>query len=104
VTVVVVWFEPQDDGIWAVADTRISAPSPSGGVFVRTDSASKLFTLSVVCRPLANEKALFPEPHWTGTFGFAFSGDSLPALMTFSTATFLPWKSQECGPSRPANT
>ena len=86
-TVVAVWFEPQDDGIWAVADTRISIPSQGGGVVVHTDAASKLFTLSVVCRPIANAEAIFPQPHWTGTFGFAFSGDSLPALMTFSTAT-----------------
>jgi hypothetical protein len=87
VTVVAIWFEPQDKGLWAAADTRISVPAPGGGVYVRTDSAAKLYSLSVVCRPIANSQELFPPPHWFGTFGFAFSGDALPALMTFATAT-----------------
>lgn len=100
-TVVAIWFEPMDQGIWAVADTRISVPLPGGGISVRTDSASKLFTLGVACRPVANEKALFPPPHWNGRFGFAFAGDSLPALMTFATATTCLGNLRSMGPANP---
>ncbi len=39
-TVVAIWFKPEDDALWAVADTRISSKT-NDGVTVSTDSALK---------------------------------------------------------------
>jgi hypothetical protein len=89
-TVVAVWFEPTDDAVWSVADTRISAVGASGGTIIRTDSGAKLFSLPVVCRKMSTAETIHSNPHFSTSFGFSFAGDTLPATMTFATAsTFL---------------
>jgi hypothetical protein len=76
-TSVTAWYEPHDDASWIVADTRIS-----GSVGVLSESGAKIFPLSILClQPSPSgdfvQKSIF-------TFGFAFSGSSLPALMTYA--------------------
>jgi hypothetical protein len=89
-TVVAVWFEPTDDAVWSVADTRISTVGETGGTIIRTDSGAKLFSLPVACRKMGTAEAIHRNPHFVTSFGFSFAGDTLPATMTFATAsTFL---------------
>jgi hypothetical protein len=45
-TVVAIWFEPTEQVLWSVADTRISQPGPTGrGTTIMTDSGAKLFAI-----------------------------------------------------------
>src|SRR6266566_7309183 len=37
-TVVAIWLEPTEQVLWSIADTRISAPGPTGGRKIMTDS------------------------------------------------------------------
>lgn len=89
VTAVAIWHEPTHTALWAVADTRISISTEHGAV-VRTDFASKLFSLPVVCAKSSYLTDQMKEMRSSHTYGFAFAGDAVPALMTFATAsTFL---------------
>ncbi|WP_421695020.1 hypothetical protein [Aestuariivirga sp.] len=89
-TIVAIWHEAADDALWAVADTRISFPLQSGGTQVRTEIGAKLLLLPTVCRRIATQTNLFPAPHFWRTYGFAFAGDVLPAILTHAHAsTFL---------------
>ncbi len=87
-TIVAVWYESSDDCVWCVADTRVSKSGQSGRI-VLTDSAAKIFSLKVRSKIVNREN--FPgRTYFERDFGFAYAGNSLPALMTFSTAsTFL---------------
>lgn len=48
-TVVAIWFEPTEQLLWSVTDTRISAPGSNGGTTIRTDSGAKLFSIPIRC-------------------------------------------------------
>lgn len=88
-TVVAIWFEPADDALWAVADTRISSKG-SQGVTISTDSATKIFAIPIRCHQPATASNLRRLPFYTTSVGFAFAGDVVPATMTVATAgTFL---------------
>ena len=88
-TVVAIWFEPVDDALWAVADTRISSRG-SQGVTISTDSATKIFAIPVRCHRPTTTSNMRRLPYYTTSVGFAFAGDIVPATMTVATAgTFL---------------
>ena len=84
-TVVAIW---RGDGgyLWAAADTKITVEGSGSGRIIRTDAASKLLALPVVCMPVRQMPNTEYMPHWQGLFGFAFAGDALPAMMTYSSA------------------
>ena len=88
-TVVAIWYEPTENSLWAVTDSRISAPGQSGGVKVRTDSAAKLFSLPVVCFQFGDNPSVELPPFQATTYGFAFSGNPTLALMTFANSVAL---------------
>jgi hypothetical protein len=89
-TIVAIWFEPGDNALWSVADTRISAPGEAGGAIIRTDSGAKLFALPISCFRIGSDPFYRRRPHYNTSVGFAFAGDVLPATMTYATAsTFL---------------
>ncbi len=82
-TAVAIW---NDGGrLWAAADTRISIDRTSGRT-IRTDAASKLLALPVLCMPLRQMIGPTYTPHSQRTHGVAFAGDTLPAMMTYATA------------------
>lgn len=85
-TIVAIWYEPTDDVLWAVADTRISAEGEMG-VYIRTDSAAKLLSLPIACRMLSNDPSVELIPFYTTTYGFTYSGNPTLALMTFANAS-----------------
>jgi hypothetical protein len=89
-TIVAIWLETADQGLWSVADTRISNRGREG-IVVLTDSGAKLLVLPVLCQRLPHkpEEIGTVVPHFSTTFGFAFAGGSLPALLTYATATTL---------------
>lgn len=82
-TVVAIWREGQV--LWAVADTRISAAGAQG-VIIRTDSAAKLLPLRVRCRQIPLMSGVLAPAHFDRTFGFAYAGDTLPALQAYAAA------------------
>jgi hypothetical protein len=82
-TAVAIWYEERT--LWAVADTRISADGAEGSI-IRTDLAPKLLPLRVTCRPIPSSSDSRSPITYQSTFGFAYSGDILPALMTYTTA------------------
>jgi hypothetical protein len=89
-TIVAIWYEPADKALWSVSDTRISAPGKDGGTIVRTDSGAKLLALPVVCRKISSDPNYIQSiPHYSTALGFAFSGDLLPATLTYATASTL---------------
>lgn len=88
-TVVAVWYEPADNVVWAVSDTRISRPGIAGGSVVSTDSGVKLFALPVVCRILSHDPAIERMPHYSSSLGFAFAGTILTATLVVATLTTL---------------
>ena len=88
-TIVAIWHEQSDAALWSVADTHISNAGRGGGRILRTDSGSKLFSLPIVCRNPSSDPGFKRQPYFSRTFGFAFAGDVLPALMTIATATTL---------------
>lgn len=90
-TIVAIWYEKNDNLLWAAADTRVSAPGQtgSGGVVIRTDSGSKLLGLPVKCHRISDDPGVVRGPHFSTTYGFAFAGDVVPALMTYATAATL---------------
>lgn len=87
-TAIAIWYEPVDSLVWSVSDTRISVPT-SNGVAIRTDAAAKLFALPVKCGVTDYTNPDLRRIGWSTTFGFAFCGDALPALMTFASASTL---------------
>jgi len=84
-TVITIWLEPEDQGLWAVADTRISSRADSG-VTVTRDSAAKLFAIPVKCHAAAAAPNFRRSPYYTTSVGFAFAGDVVPAAMTKANA------------------
>jgi len=88
-TIVAVWYEPQDKLLWAVADTRISQRGQSGGVIVSTESGAKLLPLPVVCRVLGQDDGFLVAPYYTSNVGFVFAGSALAAGQTYLTAVTL---------------
>jgi hypothetical protein len=46
-TLVMVWREPADGGVWVVSDSRISNPGQHGGRLVATDRAAKVLPIEV---------------------------------------------------------
>jgi hypothetical protein len=80
-TVVAIWPE-SPNFLFAVADTRVSIDAGQGHI-IRTDKASKLLPLSLVCRVLSNGSLDRPISA-SVTYGFAYAGDTLPALMTYT--------------------
>jgi hypothetical protein len=82
-TVVAIWFEPFDQVIWAVADTRVSRLGPVASTI--TDMAAKLLPLSLRCfQP--GEHDFVNDLTLQTSFGFAYAGNTLPALMTYTVA------------------
>jgi hypothetical protein len=78
VTVVAVWYEPHDDIVWMIADTRISR---GGGSL--TDGGAKILPLTLKCfEPGAS--GFFDRSTLATTLGYAYAGNTLPALMTYS--------------------
>ena len=89
-TVVAIWFEPTEQVLWSVADTRISAPGPTGGSTIMTDSGAKLFAIPIHCHASRMNLEFRKKTLYQSSVGYAFAGDVLPATMTFATAsTFL---------------
>jgi hypothetical protein len=89
-TVVAIWLEPTEQVLWSVADTRISAPGPTGGQTIRTDSGAKLFAIPIHCTAATMNLDFRKKTLFQSSIGYAFAGDVLPATMTFATAsTFL---------------
>lgn len=89
-TVVAVWFEPTEQVLWSVADTRISAPGPSGGTTIMTDSGAKIFAIPIHCHQEIMDASFRKKTLYYSSVGYAFAGDVLPAAMTLATAsTFL---------------
>ena len=82
-TVVAIWREGQV--LWAAADTRISSVGAQG-VIIRTDSAAKLLPLRVKCRQVPIMSGVLAQAHFDRTFGFAYAGDTLPALQVYAAA------------------
>jgi hypothetical protein len=81
-TVVAVWYEPHDDAAWVVADTKVSQSQIGGTI---TESASKLFPLSINCFTLGPDGD-FNNLVFANRIGFCFAGSTLPALLTYSVA------------------
>jgi hypothetical protein len=89
-TVVAIWLEPTEQVLWSVADTRISAPGPTGGRKIMTDSGAKLFALPIHCQAARMNLDFRKKTLYLSSVGYAFAGDVFPATMTFATAsTFL---------------
>lgn len=92
-TIVAIWYEPSDNAIWCAADTRISVPGRTGGVTVRTDSGTKIFSLPVQCTVIPSAPPIqLPQqrvPFFRQTYGFAFAGDLQSAMTTAATASTL---------------
>jgi len=86
-TVVAIWYEREYDILWSVADTRISKPGPTGGYVFSTNSGVKLFSLPISCRVIGLDPSIRQAPYFSTSFGFAFAGDVLPAVMTVATVT-----------------
>ncbi|WP_366915286.1 DUF6538 domain-containing protein [uncultured Reyranella sp.] len=82
-TVVAIWREGQV--LWAAADTRISTAGKQG-VIIRTDSAAKLLPLRVKCRQVPAMSGVLAHAHFDRTFGFAYAGDTLPALQVYAAS------------------
>jgi hypothetical protein len=82
-TIVAVWYEPGDNAVWAVSDTRIS--KNGSGATTLTDGAAKILPISVRCfRPAAD--GFFTAPTFATSLGFAYAGSSLSALMSYTVA------------------
>ncbi|SDH58174.1 MULTISPECIES: hypothetical protein [Bradyrhizobium] len=81
-TVVAVWYEPHDDMAWIVADTKVSYPNVGGSI---TDSASKIFPLTIACHT-PGPGGDFTNLVHANRLGFCFVGSTLPALLTYSVA------------------
>jgi len=84
-TVVVLWMESEELGLWASADTRFLLSEPAVGTFVRTNAATKILAL-----PVRVHGDMRRRPFYESVIGFAFAGDVTPALSTYALAsTFL---------------
>lgn len=98
-TAVAIW---NDGGrLWAAADTRISVDRTNGRT-IKTDAASKLLALPVLCMPLRQMFGVEYTPHSQRTYGIAFAGDVVPALMTYATAVACFSDLQAHDPAEPA--
>jgi hypothetical protein len=71
-----------------VADTRVIKPSDSGGRII-TDSAAKIFGLKVQCTNVSRDNIPDGVTYFIRDFGIAYAGNSLPALMTITSANTL---------------
>lgn len=98
-TAVAIW----NDGsrLWAAADTRISIDRTSGRT-IKTDAASKLLALPVLCMPVRQMIGPSYTPHSQRTYGVAFAGDTLPAMMTYATTVACLNDLQAHDPAEPA--
>jgi hypothetical protein len=86
-TVVAIWFEPTEQLLWSVADTRISQPGSSGGTTIMTDSGAKLFAIPIRCHQSRMRPNFRKQELYSSSVGYAFAGDVLPATMTLATAS-----------------
>ncbi|CAN7442390.1 hypothetical protein LJR090_003572 [Bosea sp. LjRoot90] len=86
-TIVAIWFEPDDRAVWCAADTRISAEGATGGQTIRTDQGSKIFLLPVKCSTPRTGPSLTSVVLFRSTWGMAFAGDVLPAISTYAVAS-----------------
>lgn len=78
-TVVAIWFEPHDNAIWAVGDTRISGQGAGGTL---TDGAAKILPLTLFCRQ-PGPSGDFTSPALIASLGYAYAGSTLGAIMTY---------------------
>ncbi len=81
-TSIIIWRnrEPNQDDIWAVADSRVS--SDVLGTYTLTDEAPKLFSLTVQCFMPPPAGGTFSERCYYGSIGIAFAGSTLIAHST----------------------
>ena len=81
-TCIMIWRnrEPNQDEIWAVADTRVSQDNT--GARPLTDEAPKLFSLTVRCYKPPETGGSFSEKCYEGSIGLAFAGSTLLAHST----------------------
>ena len=84
VTAVAIWFEPHDNVVWAVSDTRVSGKH--GGAL--TEGAAKILPLSLRCFT-AGDEGFFNRPTLSTSFGFAYAGSTLIATMTYAVTNNL---------------
>ena len=82
-TVVAVWFEPHDNAVWAVSDTRVTGVE--GAI---TDGAAKILPLTMTCLA-PGPTGFFDQLTLSTTFGFAYSGSTLVGVMTYTVANTL---------------
>jgi hypothetical protein len=89
-TVVAIWLEPTEQVLWSIADTRISAPGPTGGRKIMTDSCAKHFAIPIHCQAARMNLDFRRKTPYQSSIGYAFACDVFPATMTLATAsTFL---------------
>lgn len=81
-TCIMIWRnrEPNQDDIWAVADTRVS--KDESGSYALTDEAPKLFSVPVRCFKPPATGGFFSEKCYDGSIGLAFAGSTLLAHST----------------------
>jgi hypothetical protein len=98
-TAVVIWHD--GNVLQVAADTRITVERSEGRT-IKTDAASKLLALPVLCMPVRQMTGVTYTPHSQRTYGFAFAGDTLPAMMTYATAIACLNDLQGHDPAEPA--
>ena len=83
-TIVALWYEPFDDAVWSISDTRIS--KDSSGNTTLTDGAAKILPLTIHCRRPPPGGGFFDQTSYLGTAGFAYAGSTLSAVMSYTVA------------------
>lgn len=86
-TIVAIWYE--ENHIWAVADTRLSSKGGAGGYIKRTDNAPKILTLNIECKILSGPESYYAVPYFSTSFGFAFAGHAVSALLIYANVSTL---------------
>jgi hypothetical protein len=99
-TIAVVWAE--GNGLWAVADTRISKNASNPVAQVLTDHGPKIFILPVTIKQ-PGASGFFDCVRFTTTLGFAFAGSVPPALATHALCSAV-FQSLISMPSKPLPT
>ena len=90
-TIVAVWYEIKDQMIWCATDSLISGPqrTPVSGALKLTDLGAKTFPIEIACSQINSQPNMTRTPYARCVLGFTFAGSTLPALLTYSTASAL---------------
>jgi hypothetical protein len=86
-TVAAIWRDA--DGLWAVADTRLSSAGPTAATQSITDHGPKLFPLAVtVWQP--GRSGFFNSVRSHNVIGYMYAGQVGPALATHALCAAVP--------------